>query len=153
MKMHNNRPAPHTAALKIWVAGLILGPVFLFLGTIFSSPDKGVIDSETFLLWGYMVLYGGIFSLPSVGLLWLALMLQRRFRQTPSGFWYTVLGITLVLTAAPFLVLDFFFGEPGYFAGLIAAYLAGIWLGVYWAYRGAKSEQQSLDDSPLDANV
>lgn len=150
--MHSNRPAPYTAAVKIWIAGLVLGPVFLFIGTALLSLDNTNMDLEIFLIWGYMVLYGGIFSLPSAALLWLSLTLQCRFRQTPSGFWYTVLGITFVLTAAPFLLLIFLFGELR-FTGLLVAYLAGIWLGVYWAYRGAKFEKQPTDDVPLDANV
>lgn len=153
--MQNSYPAPQFAVLKIWVAGIVLGPVFLFLGTALWLPEMGktALDPETFLIWGYMVLYGGLFSLPSVGLLWLALTQQRRFLQTTVGFWATVLGITLTLTAAPFLLLGFFLGEQGFFAGLFVAYLAGIWLGVYWAYGRQKFEKQAPDDEPLDASL
>lgn len=154
MKMHNDSPDPVTAALKIWVTGLVLGPVFLFFGTVLLPLDSidSDLDVSIFVMWGYMVLYGGIFSLPSMWLLVLALTLQLRLRQSRSCFWATILGTTLFLTAVPFLLLDFLIGGPG-FAGFIAAYLAGIWLGVYRAYGRQKFEKQAPDDEPLDASL
>ncbi len=100
-----------------------------------------------------MVLYGAALSLPSLALLWLALSVQYRRRQSEYGSWRTALAITFVLTAVPFVVISILTGLGIYVFGFAAAYLGGIWLGVYWAFGRTKFEQPLLGDEPLDANI
>ncbi len=148
------KPVPYIAALKIWLAGVLLGPLLLGVGLILyelyargsnaNLPDEGV-----FMLYLIMILYGGFFSLPSALALWLVIALQYRFNQSENIFWPTILSATFLLTAAPFFIILRDIDEYGF----VAAYLGAIWLGVFWTFYQIRKLPESEPDEPLDANM
>lgn len=150
-----NKPASHIAALKIWFAGLLLGSfifiLFDFLARTISGRETDmstVVDSLT--MFAIMVVVAGIYSLPSALALLLVLTIQYRFRQSETAFWGTILCATLALTIAPFAVLqDPLLQEDGLFLRMAAAYLAGIWIGVYWVFRGVRFDEPE-SQGPLE---
>ncbi|MCK6693594.1 MAG: hypothetical protein L6Q97_16045 [Thermoanaerobaculia bacterium] len=148
------KPVPYIAALKIWLAGVLLGPLLLGLGMIinelYTRGSSTIIpDGSVFMLYLLMILYGGFFSLPSALALWLVIALQYRFNQSENVFWPTILSATFLLTTAPFFIilrdLDDF--------GFVAAYLGAIWLGVFWTFYRLKTFPEHEPDEPLDANL
>lgn len=152
------RPVPFVAALKIWIAGLLLGPVLLAIGTFFYGlVSTGEPGSTDFIglpgLWFLMILYGGVFSLPSVLLLWLMLVIQYRFKQSEFAFWVTILTATFCLTMGPFWVLFGLRNSDHEFFGFSLAYLGAIWLGVFWVFYRKSPLPEILQDEPLDANL
>ena len=151
-----SKPSPSISALKIWLTGLLLGPVFLAIGSaVYNVVNKGETDFDNFgnllSVWALMILYGGFFSLPSLLVLWLTLFIMRRLKQSEPVFWTTILSITFLLTITPFAIL--LGDEMGFLSGMSLAYLGGIWLGVFWAfYWPAGSTEQSIEE-PLDTNL
>ena len=148
-----HKPLPSIAALKIWLAGVLLGPVLLGIGLVvyelYTLGSPGSPDGEIFPLYALMILYGGFFSLPSALALWLVISLQYRFRQKEAAFWPTILTATFLLTAAPFFV----FGWNMSISGWAVAYLGGIWLGVFWTFYRTTHPPEREPNEPLDANL
>lgn len=142
-----NRPDPHIAALKIWLTGLVLGPIILFLFEVpdlISGRSAWTCDAgpllETFLL---ALIVGGILSLPSVIILGITISIQYRYRQSKPAFWRAILFVSFLLTIMPFAFLMGLFQMNGdnEIIRMAIAYLAGIWIGVYWAFRGVRFDE------------
>lgn len=147
---------PLIAALKIWLAGLLLGPVFHAIGsTVYDLVNKGETDFSrvgNLFNWVYVVLLGGIFSLPSALVLWLTLSIMHQFEQSATVFWTTILSITFLLTIIPFGVLAGW-DENGAIPGIALAYLGGIWTGVFWAIYRPNVLEVADAEEPLDAHL
>ena len=155
-----SRPRPLIAALKIWFAGVVFGPVLLALGAMVGSLSTGGANDNLgdpgslLMLWSLMILYGAVFSLPSALLLWLALAIQYRFQQTGPAFFSMLFFVTFLLAAGPFFVFRGFSGDKDtFFYGLMAAYVGAIWAGVLWAFRRVKTGLIEAADEPLDAEL
>lgn len=147
------KPAPYIAALKIWLAGVLLGPVLLGLGLVvyeFYTTGKSSYDHDVYMLYILMVLYGGFFSLPSALALWLVISLQYRFRQSEKTFWPTIIAATFILTTSPFY---FLLGDEIGLSAWAAAYLGGIWAGVLWTFYQRAQPYEVEPNEPLDANL
>lgn len=148
---------PLIAALKIWLAGLLLGPVFLAIGStvydLVNSSESNIDDLANLLgAWVIMILYGGIFSLPSMLVLWLTLSIMHRFKQSEPVFWIAILSITFLLTIIPFGILAGW-DEEGVIPGIALAYLGGIWTGVFWAIYRPNALEVVDAEEPLDAHL
>ena len=146
-----SKPSPSISALKIWLTGVFLGPVFFGLGFVFYdivNQNEIVFTGFTdlSLTWGFMILYGGIFSLPSMLLLWFILSILSRFEPRQPVFLATIFFTTLMLTVAPLYV---FMGG----GGIALAYLGAIWAGVYWAIYRPTALEISDTEEPLDAHL
>lgn len=149
------QPVPHIAALKIWMAGVLLGPVLMIIGlSVYEWHTAGsrsifLRSDDIFYLYTLMVLYGGLFSLPSALALWLIILLQYRSTQNGSTFWLTILTATFLLTTVPFS----FLGDNTALVGWAAAYLGAIWTGVFWTFYEPGKNPEPEANEPLDKNV
>ena len=155
-------PRALPAALKIWIAGVLLGPVLLYFEdqvsgvfhlNLFESGDLRDLMGTWFLLF----FFGGIFSVPSLLVLWLLLdILLRKMDLKKPRFWVLLAVFTLVLTAVPFFYLmggTWYASKLPQFSGFTIAYLVAIWAGVYWAFRGMNTGAEDDPTEPLDANL
>lgn len=155
-------PRPLPAALKIWIAGVLLGPLMLYLGVVvlgilpldlFESNDLRNLMGTWFLL----VFFGGVCSVPSLLLLWLLLdiFLRKMDIQKPA-FWIVLSVFTLVLTCTPFFFLmggTYHQSKVPQLFGFTIAYLIAIWIGIFWAFRGMNTGAEEDTAEPLDANI
>lgn len=148
------KPVPHIAALKIWMAGVLVGPVLLTIGMSFyegyvTKSPSSLLDKDFLFFYMLMVLFGGLLSLPSALALWLIILLQYRSTQNETTFWPTIFIATFLLTTVPLS----FLGVDTAFAGWSAAYLGAIWVGVLWTFYEPEKNPESEANEPLDKNV
>ncbi len=160
LKMTTPRPLP--VALKIWIAGVLLGPLMLYLGDqVLGILRLNLFESgelrDLMGMWFLLVFFGGICSVPSLLVLWLFLDIFLRKMDIRKPFFWIVLAVfTLVLTALPFFFLmggTWRQGKIPQLFGFTSAYLIAIWAGVYWAFRGLNTGTEEDTTEPLDANL